>query len=240
LGKKYMLWNDAEMVILKPMSMTAAFDAYFKKPFVFYSRTWNGEGGWHNMGPPFEDLSRFSLNLVYGTEQAYGANWPRYLNLMGYQGWMIEAFIIEDLFLALENRSGKSLAEHICDTPGEQFEPFVLYTFMFHAGRRYHYHFVCFEDMMPKYLLDHTQKYLEPHVSSAYYRQGIECMLNHVTEEMVDGFSRFMNDYSLTFFRYDCIEPDQHIREVVFPNIWKQVPSLAVQVCSEPIFTPPI
>ncbi len=50
-------------------------------------------------------------------------------------------------------------------------------------------------------------------------------MLNHVTPAAVSGFARFLNDFKVVFFRYDCAGGDAHL-----PALMAAVPTLSVQV----------
>lgn len=171
LSKKWMLWGDSELQVFKELSFRKhVFEPYFRDPYIFYSHVTRVDGQIVTFGPDFLRTIQPSLNVLLGSKEPWGHDWPRFVNFMGYQGWMIDNAVIHELFAIIEARSGKSLMETI-GLPKEDwhFEPQIIYNFLWAHQRRFRrYRFVSFEDVMPLYLREKTAAYMNQHYINAY------------------------------------------------------------------------
>jgi hypothetical protein len=228
LAKPYMLWADAELLVLKPLTFKELFGGYFSHPYVFYSRA-VGDNGRRvvSLGPDFINTIEPSFNLLLGAYHPWGDGWQHYPNFMGYQGWFTEASVIEGLFAHAEALAGSSLLERIRGSKDWQFEPQIIYGYLWLHQRRYpQYHFVSFEDAIPTYLGNGSAAYLGKHASAPTMGWGMECMTNDVPMASHAGFVRFLRDFDVRFFRTDCRHLDAQLK-----RLFRDSP-LAIQVCS--------
>jgi hypothetical protein len=235
-----MLWADAEMLVLRETSFQKVFDDFFKNPFVFYTRVHLGDDGNQvvsSFGPSFIDVVPPMQDVLLNSRLPFGVHWQRYIQVMGYQGWFTEATVIHDFFKYIENKYHQTLIEKLCTIDEHQFEPVLLFNYLHQHQRQYpQYKLVAFEDVLPFYLGERARDYMNPHYYPVF-PQGMECMINHVTDTTLHGFSNFMNDYSLAFFRFDGIL--KYAREGILPRLMDLVPTLSIQVCSEEAYLNP-
>lgn len=193
---------DSESLLLKPTRVTAAFDSFYRDPFVCWSTLNHRNEYWY--GHLGDTVNRNAGKLL-------GVPYPK-MHLLEYYGWFYDKRIVLDMCAALPS---DLLAAVRGLGPDKSIFECVLYdTFLFHHQDRYRHRFVSVNDLLREYLGEEAYSAYLGNFGGLWEQVGIfEYVSKEVTESNLAQLVRLFNDKGFQFYRSEIFNRNERAQE---------------------------